>query len=88
VQANSTGGGTADVSWTPSTVTFGTTITGFSLTSFDFTNFTLGPSGSGGPGSTSTTLPGLTVGHLYDVCVRAANSFGTGSNTTCTEFTA
>jgi hypothetical protein len=87
VQGTSNGDGTADVSWTPSTVTFGTTITGFSLSSIDFTTFTLGPSGSVGPGTTSTTLSGLTVGHTYDVCIRAANSFGTGSNTTCSEFT-
>jgi hypothetical protein len=87
VQGTSNGNGTASVSWTPSTVTFGTTITGFSLSTLDFTTFTLGPSGSGGPGSTSTTLSGLTVGHTYDVCVRAANSFGTGSNATCSLFT-
>jgi len=86
VQGTSDGDGTAGVSWTPSAVTFGTTITGFAVSSIDLTTLTLGPSGSGGPGSTSTTLSGLTVGDTYDVCVRAVNANGTGENTTCTEF--
>ena len=87
ISASSNGDGTADVSWTPSTVTFGTTITGFSLSSFNFTSFTLGPSGTAGPSATSTTMSGFTVGDLYDVCVRADNTFGTGESEICTEFT-
>jgi hypothetical protein len=84
VTAASNGDGTADVSWTPSTVTFGTTITGFSISSFDFTVFGVGPSGSAGPSATSTVLSGLTTGHTYDVCIRTDNTNGSGSSEDCT----
>ncbi len=87
ISASSNGDGTADVSWTPSTVTFGTTITGFSLSTLDLSSFTVGPTGTAGPSATSTTLTGLTIGDLYDVCVRADNTFGTGESEICTEFT-
>jgi hypothetical protein len=87
IAASSNGDGTADVSWTPSTVTFGTTITGFSLSTFDFTTFTLGPAATVSSPATSTVLSGLNVGDTYDVCVRADNTNGTGASEVCTEFT-
>ena len=87
ISASSNGDGTAGVSWTPSTVTFGTTITGFSLSSLDLSTFTVGPTATAGPSATSATLSGLTIGDLYDVCVRADNTFGTGESEICTEFT-
>jgi|GEM_PF-3532066 len=81
------GDGTATISWTPSTVTLGNPVTGFGVTSFDLTTFTVGPAASVSSSTTSTTLSGLSLGDLYDVCVSAQNSL-TSANETCSEFTA
>ena len=62
-------------------------MTGFGVTSFDLTTLTLGPSDSVSSSTTSTTLSGLNLGDLYDVCVSALNSLTT-ANETCSEFTA
>ena len=81
------GDGTATISWTPSDVTLGNPVTGFAVTSFDLTALALGPSASTDNLTTSTTLSGLTLGDLYDVCVSAQNSLS-AANETCSEFTA
>jgi predicted RNA-binding protein with TRAM domain len=87
VDATGNGDGTADVSWTPSDVTLGTTVTGFEVSYFDFSTFTAGTPVDLPASTTSTELTGLNVGDTYDVCV-AAQSALTGSNETCQMFTA
>jgi len=82
------GDGTATISWTPSTVTLGNPVTGFAVSSFDETALALGPSDSVDSATTTTTLSGLTLGDLYDVCVSAQNSLAPLANETCTTFTA
>ena len=81
------GDGTATISWTPSDVTLGNPVTGFAVSSFDLTALVLGPSATVDDLTTSTTLSGLTLGDLYDVCVSAQDSQVT-ANETCSEFTA
>ncbi len=81
------GDGTATISWTPSNVTLGNPVTGYGVNSFDLTALAIGPSASVDSSTTSTTLSGLTLGDLYDVCVSALNSQVT-ANETCSEFTA
>jgi hypothetical protein len=87
VDASGNGDGTADVSWTPSDVTLGTTVTGFEVSYFDFSTFTAGSPVDLPASTTSTELTGLNVGDTYDVCV-AAQSALTGANETCQMFTA
>ncbi len=80
--------GTADISWTPSTVTLGNPATGFLVNSIVFQPpFTVGPSSTVGPTTTSTVLTGLTSGLLYDVCVNVEQALLPGASKTCTEFT-
>jgi hypothetical protein len=87
VDATGNGDGTADVSWTPSDVTLGTTVTGFDVSYVDLTDFTAGTPVDLPATATSTELSGLNVGDTYDVCV-AAQSALVGANETCQMFTA
>jgi titin len=82
------GDGSVTLTWTPPTVTFGTTITGFNLDSADLgpTSFGLGPSGTAGPTDTTSTLSGFNIGDTYDICMQTQNSSGTGQNEVCTGF--
>ncbi len=85
--SSSNGNGTANISWSPSDVTFGTSITGYTVTTLDMSTFTLGPTASAGGSATSASVSGLSLGNSYIACVRAQNAFGTGDNESCTQFT-
>jgi len=87
LSSSSNGNGTANISWSPSDVTFGTPITGYTVTTLDMSTFTLGPTASAGGAATSASVSGLSLGNSYIACVRAQNAFGTGDNESCTQFT-
>ena len=87
VGSSSNSDGTADITWTAPTVTYGTTVTGYEVSSFDLTTFAEQASSVAGGDSTSTTLSGFNSGDSVIACVSSVNVNGTGDNESCTQFT-
>jgi hypothetical protein len=87
VGSSSNGDGSADITWSVPTVTYGTTVTGYEVSTFDLNTYAVSSASVDGGDTTSTTVSGYASGDSVIACVSSENVNGTGDNESCTQFT-